>query len=298
MISMLISALASFFLVVTPAHAADPVVKCHSGKLKEVGKYASCLMKAYATGVAKNVTPDVSKCEEKFTGKYTGLETKAGPGVCPTEGDEADINALVSDDANTLAVLLAGGSAPPPCLRELKVSDPIEMYELTLDETGRVEAVPECGDAPEICCADGTPTTPCGPLHIDIAEVSVVDVEGQDRFDFSVAMHVASVADIPVSQFGLECLMTIDTSPGAFSTVKASVPLEVSSDGQRVQAIGDATIERAESVDFTMSGATLCQFNDFTSAYQEVLLGAVGAQVQQFLGFCGFCDSSVGQCPS
>jgi len=92
------------------SHAADPAMKCESGKLKEVGKYANCRLKAHATGVSKNTTPDFTKCEEKFTPKYNGLETKAGAGICLTEADEPSINALIVSEAADIAILLGGGS--------------------------------------------------------------------------------------------------------------------------------------------------------------------------------------------
>jgi len=98
------------------AHAVEPAVKCEASKLKEVAKYSSCRLKAEAKGVQTSTAPDFSKCEGKFTPKFESLDTKFGVNVCPTEGDEASINARVTSDANDIAVLLSGGSVqPPPC---------------------------------------------------------------------------------------------------------------------------------------------------------------------------------------
>jgi len=96
------------------SHAVEPAVKCESAKLKEVAKYASCRLKAEAKGVQTSTAPDFSKCEGKFTPKFESLDTKFGANVCPTEGDEASINARITSDANDVAVLLSGGSVPPP----------------------------------------------------------------------------------------------------------------------------------------------------------------------------------------
>ena len=93
---------------VQSAHAVDPAVKCEASKLKEAAKYASCRLKAEAKGVQKSEAADYTKCEEKFTEKFNNAETKAGVGVCPSEGDEASINARVTDDADTVALLLSG----------------------------------------------------------------------------------------------------------------------------------------------------------------------------------------------
>lgn len=93
---------------VQSAHAVDPAVKCETSKLKEVAKYASCRLKAEAKGVQTNTMPDFSKCEGKFTPKFGSLDTKFGDSVCPTEGDEASINARVTGEADTIALLLSG----------------------------------------------------------------------------------------------------------------------------------------------------------------------------------------------
>lgn len=111
-VATIASAIALLGLVSVAAHAADPAVKCESGKLKETAKYASCRLKAEAKAVQTATTPDYTTCEAKFTPKFNGLETKAGPGVCPSEGDEASINARISSDVNDIATLLTGGSLP------------------------------------------------------------------------------------------------------------------------------------------------------------------------------------------
>jgi hypothetical protein len=90
------------------ALAVDPTLKCESGKLKEAAKYAACRLKVEAKAVSTATTPDFSTCAAKFTPKFTGLETKAGAGICPSEGDEPDINARIVDDTTDLAVLLGG----------------------------------------------------------------------------------------------------------------------------------------------------------------------------------------------
>ena len=106
-----------------PTYAVDPAIKCEASKLKEAGKYANCRLKAHATAVTKALAPDFLKCEEKFTPKFTGLETKAGAGVCPTEGDEPALNARVTADADEIASLLSGGDRYEITLGGLTVID-------------------------------------------------------------------------------------------------------------------------------------------------------------------------------
>ena len=92
-----------------PASAVEPAAKCEAGKLKEAAKYLSCRLKADAKAVTKSASADYSKCDEKLTIKFPALETKAGTGVCPTEGDvTAEKAALTTDEVATAWRLSAG----------------------------------------------------------------------------------------------------------------------------------------------------------------------------------------------
>lgn len=104
---------AALLLAAAPVHAAlAPEVRCEAGKLKAVASYASCRLKADATGVIKNLSPDFSKCEEKILVKFPNLEEAAGPGICPSESDVIDIMDRTDDFESQVAVLLSGGSIP------------------------------------------------------------------------------------------------------------------------------------------------------------------------------------------
>jgi len=97
-------------LVPLAARAGDPAVKCESGKLKESSKYAACRLKADAKAVTKGEAADYAKCEAKFADKWAKTETKAGVGICPSEGDQVSMDARITIDAAEIATLLAGGS--------------------------------------------------------------------------------------------------------------------------------------------------------------------------------------------
>lgn len=90
--------------------AAEPAVQCESGKLKVASKYAACLLKADAKAVSKGETADYSKCDSKFSDKWRKTEDKAGPGVCPSEGDEADVQGFLDACDASVADALAGGT--------------------------------------------------------------------------------------------------------------------------------------------------------------------------------------------
>ena len=94
---------------VSTTEAADPAVKCEAGKLKEAGKYANCRLKADSKAAKKGEAPDYTKCESKFSDKWGKTETKAGPTVCPSEGDVGSMDVRITTDAAEIAILLSGG---------------------------------------------------------------------------------------------------------------------------------------------------------------------------------------------
>src|SRR6185503_11153446 len=68
--------------------------------------------KAEATAVKKNAAPDFSKCQSTLSVKWSTVEARAGAGVCPSEGDLADIDQRITEHTSEIAILLAGGSVP------------------------------------------------------------------------------------------------------------------------------------------------------------------------------------------
>jgi hypothetical protein len=92
--------------------ALDPDDRCESAKLKVAGKYDLCRLKAESKGVRKGEAPDYTRCDAKFSEKWTHAETTAGLGVCPSEGDEAAIQTFISQHVDDLAVAISGGPLP------------------------------------------------------------------------------------------------------------------------------------------------------------------------------------------
>jgi hypothetical protein len=94
------------------AYASDPSLACEAGKLKATASYSACRLKADATAALKSQTPDVSKCDGKFGAKFPAAEAKAGPMVCPSEGDATPVRTFVTSCDDALATALAGGTLP------------------------------------------------------------------------------------------------------------------------------------------------------------------------------------------
>ncbi len=116
--SIVFTCTATAAFVAGTALAADPAVKCESGKLKEASKYSSCRLKADSKAVKKDEAADYAKCEAKFADKWAKAETKAGVGICPSEGDQVSMDARITTDVAEVATLLAGGSVTD-CSAEL-----------------------------------------------------------------------------------------------------------------------------------------------------------------------------------
>jgi hypothetical protein len=109
--ALTVTALVALVFIFAPltANALDPAPTCEAGKLKTAGKYGACRLSAESKAVKKGEGPDYSKCTEKFSDQWQKAEEKAGPGVCPSEGDESSMDTRITDHANEVAALLGGG---------------------------------------------------------------------------------------------------------------------------------------------------------------------------------------------
>jgi hypothetical protein len=106
-------------MLATAAQAAPtPEQKCESGKNSVVGKYAACMHKAqqkYVNGGSIDLLGRQAAeavCAAKLGGKWSSLETKAGPGICPTEMDETAVLDFVDASVAAVEDHLAGGTLP------------------------------------------------------------------------------------------------------------------------------------------------------------------------------------------
>lgn len=140
-------------LVLVPALAwgLTDAEKCQAGKLKEASKYAACRLKAEAKAVRTGTAPDYATCDERFASKWAKVEDKAR-GACPSSGDQAAMQAFLTQQAADVTAAIAGAPLPQ-CSAELaECTD-----ELTTCES-ELAAAARCGngaiDAGEDC--DGT----------------------------------------------------------------------------------------------------------------------------------------------
>ena len=143
--------------------AANPALVCETSKLKVAAKYGQCLLKAEAKAAKAMVSPDFTKCDATFSSKWGAAESKAGMGVCPSENDEADLQSRISEDANTVAILLNGVSISRTGPASTTVSN-IATYTVQLVNNG-------ASNATNIDVRDvyGSPTL----AHIPVPNVSM-----------------------------------------------------------------------------------------------------------------------------
>jgi hypothetical protein len=125
-------------------------LRCQIGKLKAVSSYTSCRLKADATGLQKNLTPDFTNCVEKFNTKFPRLEEVAGVGVCPSENDLGDIRDRSDDFETAINVLLSGGTLPAPACGDgtIDLGEDCEVGELggeTCETQGFFNGTLHCG---------------------------------------------------------------------------------------------------------------------------------------------------------
>jgi hypothetical protein len=115
------SIVAGTVVAIVGLHAATPGAAprsdaqvCEAAKINAAGRKQACLAAERAKEV-KGRAPNYARCDERFMKSFTKAETKAGPGVCPSEGDAAAIEALVDSCFDDLRAALAG-SPNEPCV--------------------------------------------------------------------------------------------------------------------------------------------------------------------------------------
>jgi hypothetical protein len=96
-------------------HAADPVAKCQSAKVKAMGKYVACRTKTEAKAALRGLPVDtarLTRCADKFVSGWSKAETK-GAGQCadPPGSDEQLAEATSALYADWAAGYVAGGEA-------------------------------------------------------------------------------------------------------------------------------------------------------------------------------------------
>jgi len=102
-------ALVGALLLAAQAQAISDADKCEAAKNKIAGKYAFCRQKAEAKAIKTGDPVDYTKCDTNFTTKWGTAETNGG-GMCPTNGDDAAIQACITAHTDDIAAALNGGT--------------------------------------------------------------------------------------------------------------------------------------------------------------------------------------------
>lgn len=89
------------------AATASDADRCAAAKMKSAGRYAVCREKADAKAQLTATTPDYSKCDARQLSTWTRIEANFGAN-CPTSGDQADVQAAVTDFTACLSGNLVG----------------------------------------------------------------------------------------------------------------------------------------------------------------------------------------------
>jgi hypothetical protein len=95
----------------TGAAPLSPALTCEAAKLTAAQKKEQCLI-AERVKEVKGRVPDYVKCGETFTAAIAKAEAKAGPGVCPSEGDADAVEALIDTFFADLSAALSGTPNP------------------------------------------------------------------------------------------------------------------------------------------------------------------------------------------
>jgi uncharacterized protein (TIGR03382 family) len=206
----------------------------------------------------------------------------------------------VFEAGDTATYALAGETQATQCIEpfDATLQIALDLVDLGLDASGNLDAASSCGSTPPVCCTGGTPSTPCGPLHLDLVEALINAPPGTDRLDVTYRMHVATVADIPVElPVAGECFVHIDTTPGTSSVVQVDLPISLSADHLHILAAGDITLSGAESSDFQITGGVACSVaNVGMSFFSGLLTQTLQGVFRGDASLCRLCDSTIATC--
>jgi hypothetical protein len=86
-----------------PVAAVTDAEKCEAAKLKVAGKYNFCRLKAEAKAVKTGDPVDYTTCDSKYGLKWGIAETNGG-GMCPTNGDQTNVQDQITADADFIAL--------------------------------------------------------------------------------------------------------------------------------------------------------------------------------------------------
>ena len=101
--------------VVVPSRAADKSAKCAAAKLAAAGKYAACRLAADAKATKTGTAANYTKCGTKFLKSFARAESKAGPGICPSEGNQDLVSSCLDEATSQCATSVKGCDGTGDC---------------------------------------------------------------------------------------------------------------------------------------------------------------------------------------
>ena len=213
--------------------------------------------------------------------------------------DQFGSRVVTAKQSGLLCAPAAVGSTTPPCIEpfDATLQIALDLFVRGLDASGNLDAVPSCGGDPALCCPGGTPTTPCGPLHVELVSAAIDAPPGADRLDVTYRMRLATVTDIPVTVLGSDCGVQIDSTSGTFSTIQLDVPISLNPDHLHIVGVGSVTITDLESTDVQLTGGISCQLANFgASFFLDTLRSSLEPIFQFGPDLCRLCDSTIAPC--
>jgi hypothetical protein len=168
----------------------------------------------------------------------------------------------------------------------------------------KFDAPASCGGQTPICCPNGQPVTPCGPIDIDLNQqagdaprLELKPASGASRLDVTVRARVKTEQDIPVKLPLIgNCGVKIDTTAGSIKDIQIDAPINFQQDGTagttRI-AVGTVAVNNLASEDVSLNGGFGCTISNallglFIGILKDQITGAIQSAIQ---------DQTCAQCP-
>ena len=169
-----------------------------------------------------------------------------------------------------------------------------------------------CGGSTPICCPGGAAQPNCGPIDIDLTlhpgdspRLVLAPQQGASTLNVTARMRIKTEMDIPVSIFGDDCGLHVDTTQGSTPDVQVDLPISFQQDamaGTTNVVVGTVSLTNLESSDVSLNGDFGCQAAGFgLSFFIGTLTSAISSQVQSAIQSqtCKSCSSgNVADCGS
>lgn len=151
----------------------------------------------------------------------------------------------------------------------------------------------QCGGSTPLCCPNGQPLQPCGPINIDLNEqtgdtprLELRPSQGNNRLDVTLRARVRTAMDLPIRLPIIgNCGVRIDTtrSGAPDMNVDVGVSFDIASGTTRVE-VGDVELSSFGTADVSLIGGFGCDVGDailglFLGLLTDQITGAIEAAV-------------------